>query len=120
MALREGGGLTWLQYELALPLAIIFTMIFLLPFFRKLELVSVYGYLERRFGLSARLVVSGIFLLSRALMTGVGVYSIAIVLHVCLKRPIWEPILLIGIVTVIYDTMGGMKAVVFSDRQNSA
>ncbi len=115
VALKKGGRLTWLQYELALPLAIIFTMIFLLPFFRKLELVSVYGYLERRFGLSARLVVSGTFLLSRGLGSGVGIYASAIVLRVCLGIPVWATVLLIGVVTVIYDTMGGMKAVVFSD-----
>ncbi len=115
VALKPGGGLTWLQYELALPLAIIFTMVVLLPFFRKLELVSVYGYLERRFGLPARLVISAVFLLSRALGTGVGVYLSAVVLHVCLGIPVWATILLIGVVTVIYDAIGGMKAVVFSD-----
>ena len=52
VALKEGGGLTWLQYELAVPLAIIFVMAFLIPFFRKLELVSIYEYLEWRFGSS--------------------------------------------------------------------
>ena len=49
VALRPGGGLTWLQYELALPLAILLVMALLLPFFRRLELVSVYEYLEHRF-----------------------------------------------------------------------
>ncbi len=33
------GGLLWLQYELAVPLAMIATMAFLLPFFRKQRLV---------------------------------------------------------------------------------
>ena len=36
VALKEGGGLTLLQYELAVPLAIILVMVFLIPFFRKL------------------------------------------------------------------------------------
>ena len=115
VALKPGGGLTWLQYELALPLAIAFTMLVLLPFFRKLELVTVYEYLERRFDRRARLVISGIFLAGRGLGTGVGVYASAIVLSVCLGMPVWATILLIGIVTVVYDTLGGMKAVVYSD-----
>jgi len=38
------GGLLWLQYELAVPLAMIGTMVFLLPFFRKNNLVSVYEF----------------------------------------------------------------------------
>ena len=42
VALKEGGGLTWLQYELAVPLAIILVMAFLIPFFRKLKLVSYF------------------------------------------------------------------------------
>jgi SSS family solute:Na+ symporter len=115
VALKEGGGLTWLQYELAVPLAIILVMVFLIPFFRRLKLVSVYEYLEWRFGPSVRYLVSGVFLVSRGLATGVGVYASAIVLAVCLGIPLWSTILLIGVVTVIYDTIGGITAVVYSD-----
>jgi len=50
VALKEGGGLNWLQYELAVPLAMVAVMVLLIPFFRRLELVSVYEYLEYRFG----------------------------------------------------------------------
>ena len=115
VALKQGGGLTWLQYELAVPLAIILVMAFLIPFFRKLQLVSVYEYLEWRFGSSVRILVSGVFLISRGLATGVGVYASAIVLSVCLGIPLWATILIIGVVTVIYDTIGGITAVVYSD-----
>ena len=115
VALKDGGGLTWLQYELAVPLAIILVMAFLIPFFRKLKLVSVYEYLEWRFGSSVRYLVSGVFLISRGLATGVGVYASAIVLSVCLGIPLWSTILIIGVVTVIYDTIGGITAVVYSD-----
>ena len=112
VALKEGGGLTWLQYELAVPLAIILVMVFLIPFFRKLKLVSVYEYLEWRFSSSVRYLVSGIFLISRGLATGVGVYASGIVLSVCLGIPLWLTILIIGVVTVIYDTIGGITDVV--------
>jgi len=115
VALTEGGGLTWLQYELAVPLAMIFVMVVLLPFFRKLELVSVYEYLELRFGRPTRLFLSAIFLISRALATGMGIYAAALVLTVCLGIPEWSTILIIGVVTIIYDTIGGMAAVVYSD-----
>jgi SSS family solute:Na+ symporter len=72
VALKPGGGLTWLQYELAVPLAMIMVIVFLIPFFRKLKLISVYGYLENRFNPSVRNLVSMIFLISRGLGTGVG------------------------------------------------
>ena len=115
VALREGGGLSWLQYELAVPIAMLLVMVFLLPLFRKLELVSVYEYLEMRFSRGVRLMMSGVFLVSRGLATGFGVFGMAIVLQVCLDIPLWATILIIGVVTVIYDTIGGMKAVVYSD-----
>jgi SSS family solute:Na+ symporter len=115
VALTVGGGLTWLQYELAVPLAMIFVMVFLIPFFRDLKLISVYEYLEMRFDRRVRLVMSGVFLLSRGLGTGIGVYASGVVLSVCLDIPIWVCIILIGVVTIIYDTLGGMAAVVWSD-----
>lgn len=115
VALREGGGMTWLQYELAVPLAMIVVMAVLIPLFRELQLVSVYEYLERRFDRSVRLFVSGVFLISRGLATGVALYAAGIVVAACLGWPVWATVLLVGVVTVIYDVIGGMSAVVYSD-----
>jgi SSS family solute:Na+ symporter len=115
VALKPGGGLTWLQYELAVPLAMILVAAVLLPFLRSLRLISVYAYLELRFGGGIRNLVSIVFLLSRALGTGVGLYASAVVLNVALGTPLWLTILIMGAVTVVYDTIGGIKAVVYSD-----
>jgi len=115
VALKPGGGLTWLQYELAVPLAMVAVSLLLLPFFRRLELISVYRYLELRFGRPVRTLVSVVFLLSRGLGTGVGLYASAIILTVIFKIPLSGTILLMAVVTVVYDTIGGMKAVVYSD-----
>ena len=115
VALRPGGGLNWLQYEVALPLAMIAVMIVLVPFFRRLEVVTVYEYLERRFGRPTRLLLSGVFLLSRGLATAVAIYGAGIVLAVTLGLEVWLTILLIAGVTVIYDTLGGIEAVIYSD-----
>jgi len=115
VALRKGGGLRWLQYELAVPLAMIFIMVFFIPFFRQLKLVSVYKYLEDRFSPATRYFLSGVFLLSRGIGTAFGLYAAAIVLSVCFNLHMVVTIFIIGIVTLIYDTIGGMKAVVYSD-----
>ncbi len=115
VALKPGGGLTWLQYELAVPLSMIVVMVVLIPLFRKLELVSVYEYLEMRFGPSIRYLVSGVFLISRGVAAGVVVYATAIVLSACLEIELWQTILIIGVVTIVYDVIGGMPAVVYSD-----
>jgi len=109
------GGLLWLQYELAVPLAMIGVMAFLLPFFRKLNLISVYEYIGMRFGPGTRTMLSTLFQFLRAFSTGVTVYGISIVLQKLVGIPFWTAVLLLGLVTVIYDFFGGMKAVVYSD-----
>lgn len=115
VALKQNGGLSWLQYELAVPLATIVIMVFLIPFFRQLQLVSIYEYLERRFSAGVRLTVSLVFLVSRGLGTGIALYAAAIVLSVCSGLPLYATILLLGVATIIYDAAGGIRAVVYSD-----
>jgi len=115
VGLKAGGGLKMLQGEFAMPLAMIIVMVFLLPFFRKLKLITVYEYLEMRFSRSVRFLMSAVFLISRGLGTACGVYAAALVLSYCLGVDIFLMIILISVVTVIYDTIGGMKAVVASD-----
>lgn len=115
VALKPGGGLTWLGFEFAIPAAMIFVMIFILPVIHRARVVSVYEYLERRFDASTRSIVSLIFQISRALATGVAIYAIGIVLSAILKVPLFPTIIIIGAVTILYDVWGGIRAVVYSD-----
>lgn len=115
VAFASGGGLIWLQYELAVPLAMLAIMIFLLPMFRGLNLISVYEYLERRFDLATRLTLSGLFQLVRAFATAVTVYSIALVIELISGLSFFWSVVLLGAVTLIYDVLGGVRAVIYSD-----
>ncbi len=115
VALREGGGLTWLQYELAVPLAMLFLLGWVVPYLRDRQLVSVFEFPERRFGLATGRTLAAVFLISRGLATGIAVYAAALVVSPMLGWSLTASILLIGVVAVIYDTLGGMKAVVASD-----
>lgn len=108
-------GLLWLQYEFAVPIAMVLIMIFLLPFYRKLNLISIYEYLERRFDVRTRTLLSLMFQILRAVGTGVTVYGIAMVLQKIVGLPFVWAVLLLGVVTIIYDMLGGMEAVVLSD-----
>ena len=115
VALVPGGGLTWLQYELMLPLAMVVVMVVLVPVLRGLGVISVYEYLERRFDRRTRLLLSAVFLLSRGLATGVALYAAALVVQVSTGLPLHWAIVLTGGITVVYDTLGGMRAVVWTD-----
>ena len=115
VAFATGGGILWLQYELAVPFAMIFLIAVLFPVFRSLNLISIYSFLEKRFGPGTRLTLSITFQFLRAFSTGVTVYGISLVLKVCLGIPFWVAVILLGGITIIYDTLGGMKAVIWSD-----
>jgi len=115
VALKPNGGLTWLGYEFAVPISLVFVMIFIIPVIHRSNVVSVYEYLEIRFDSSTRSIVSVIFQISRALATGVGIYAIGIVLSAIWELPLVPTILTIGIITIIYDVIGGIKAVIYSD-----
>lgn len=115
VGLKKGGGMIWLTYEFAVPLAMIFLMVVLVPTFYKSGIVSVYEFLEKRFGPSTRVLLSIVFQISRAFGTGVMIYTVAIILESVMEIPMWQSIVLIGIVTMIYSYQGGMKAVVYGD-----
>jgi len=115
VGLRQGGGMQWLTYEFAVPLAMIFLMVVLIPVLYKSGIVSIYEYLENRFDTSTRLILSVVFQFSRAFATGIMVYTIAIILQAVLEIAFWQTILIIGIITLIYSYQGGMKAVVWGD-----
>ncbi|WP_231757473.1 sodium:solute symporter [Microbulbifer elongatus] len=115
VAFTAGGGLLWLQYELAVPLAMIVLILFVMPLFRHLKLVSVYAYLEQRFDLPTRLTLSGLFLFVRAFATAVTVYSIALVIDLITGLGFTASVLLLGAFTVLYDVLGGIRGVIYSD-----
>ncbi|MEM6685883.1 MAG: sodium transporter, partial [Bacteroidota bacterium] len=93
----------------------IFIMIVIVPPLFRSGVVSIYEFVERRFSSSTRLILSIVFQISRALGTGVMVYTIAIILQAVLNIDFAYTILIISVITIIYSWQGGMKAVVWGD-----
>ncbi len=115
VGLKLGGGMKWLTFEFAVPLAMIFIMVVIIPPLFRSGVVSIYEFVEKRFSPSTRLVLSVVFQISRALATGVMVYTIAIILQAVLDIDFGYTILIISIITIVYSWQGGMKAVVWGD-----
>jgi len=115
VGMRVGGGLQWLSYEFAVPLAMIFLGTFLIPALYKSGVVSIYEFLENRFSRSTRLLLSLVFQISRAFATSVMIYAVALILTSVMGIPFWQTVIAIGVITVIYSYQGGMKAVVYGD-----
>ena len=115
VALREGGGLRWLQYELAVPLAMLVLIVLFLPALRSVPGSSIYAFVEQRFGRPTRQALAGSFLLSRGLSLGVILYASALVVTTAIGWPILWSILAIGIFSVAYTSLGGLVADIWSD-----
>ena len=109
-----GGGMLWLQYEVAVPLAMLALMLLFGPI-RSSGHVSVYAFLEERLGREARLVASLVFQIFRGVATGVTVYGVATVLTLLMDLSYPAAVAVLMIVTIAYDVLGGMRAVVISD-----
>ena len=115
VGIKLAGGMKWLTFEFAVPLAMIFIMLFIIPPLFRSGVVSIYEFVERRFSVSTRLILSVVFQISRALGTGVMVYTIAIILQAILDIDYIYTVLIISVITIIYSWQGGMKAVVWGD-----
>ena len=115
VGLREGGGMLWLGFEFGVPLAMLVLMTTVIPALYRSGVVSIYEFLEKRFGVSTRVLLSTVFQISRAFATGIMVYILAIILESVLRISYFQTIVIIGAVTIIYSSQGGMKAVVWGD-----
>jgi len=109
-----GGGMLWLQYELAVPLAML-ALVFLLVPMRRSGYISVYQFLEDRLGGTARLVASTSFQIFRGIATGVTVYGVALVVTLLVDVTYTQAVIILMGATIAYDVLGGMRAVVISD-----
>ena len=113
--LKTSPHLVWLSYEFAVPLAMLLLMVYVLPALYRSGVVSIYDFLESRFGLSTRLLISLVFMVSRAFGTSIAIYATALILNTAMGIDFYLAIAVIGVITLIYSFQGGMKAVVYSD-----
>ena len=108
-------GLSALAIHLNYPIVIFIVITFFLPFFFNSGVASIYEYQERRFGPTARSVMSGIFLVSQALSTAAILYATALVLKFMTGMPVAAAIVIISVIALVYTVMGGMLAVIWTD-----
>lgn len=94
-------------------------ILYFLPFFRKIDATSAYEYLEKRFNRTARLFASASFVLFQIGRMAVVMYLPALALAAITPLTEHQCILLMGVLSIIYCTMGGLQAVVWTDTMQS-
>ena len=104
-------GMRFVQFYLGLPIAMIILSITAVPIYSKLNVYTAYEYLEKRFDLKNRVLGSVLFLSQRGLAAGFTIYAPALILSVILGWELNITIILIGIMVIIYTSIGGTNAV---------
>jgi len=119
-AIAYGGSLTFFQLTLGYLVGRLLVSMYLLPRYFEGRLETAYGFLGKRYGDGMRATASVTFLITRLLADGVRLFATAIPLKVVaemagLSFSYMEIILVIGLITVAYTLIGGIKAVVWMD-----
>ncbi len=114
------GTLTFLQIAFGYLLGRIVVSLILLPRYFAGNLTTAYAFLGDRYGDGLRATASVTFLVTRLLADGVRLFATAIPIKVIADTagvPVtyFEIILVLGLVTIVYTLIGGIKAVVWMD-----
>ena len=104
-----------LPFFILLPVSLLFVARFVVPLYRKRIRMSVYEYLQRRFGYPARAYGGAAFVLSRIVDVAGTLYFLAIAVAYLTGMSTWWVILVIGILTILYTLVGGIAAVAWTD-----
>ncbi|XP_053191878.1 solute carrier family 5 member 6 [Scomber japonicus] len=86
-----------------------------IPVFYRLRLSSAYEYLELRFNKAVRICGTLTFIFQTVIYMGVCVYTPAFALNAVTGFELWGAVLATGLVCTLYTTMGGLKAVIWTD-----
>ncbi|KAL6257274.1 hypothetical protein P5V15_012201 [Pogonomyrmex californicus] len=100
-----------ISYGVATP----FAAYFYLPVFFRLDNMSAFEYLQKRFGTTTRLIASFAFLLQLLLYTGVVLYAPALALEATTNISRTASVIGLGLICTFYSTIGGIKAVLITD-----
>lgn len=127
----EGYGLrnfTYGQLAIGTVMARVIVAYLFIQRFYELRVISIYEFLETRFGRSTKLASAAVFLVTRALAAGSRMFVPAILLvcaweliknvHPNQSQTLWLYVGAVGflvLITAVYTTFGGIKAVVWTD-----
>src|SRR5688572_11603389 len=108
-------GMRFIQFYFGLPLAMVILGVTLVPFLHGAKVYTAYEYLERRFNAPTRSLTAFLFLLSRGMSCGTIIAAPAVVFSAIFGWDMLWCVALIGVPTVIYTMIGGVRAVAWVD-----
>ncbi|CAF1498513.1 unnamed protein product, partial [Rotaria sordida] len=86
-----------------------------MPKFREMKFTSAYEYLEKRFDRTVRICVSLSFSSMMLIYMAIVLYAPALALSQTTGLNIWLSVVSIGVICTFYSSVGGMKAIIWTD-----
>ncbi len=111
----EYGMLATHAYWIAAVPAMLFLGLFMMPFYYISKTHSVPGYLKLRFDESSRALSGICFAFMTVLMSGVNMYSMALVMNIVLGWNMSFSIWVSAITVAIYVALGGLRSAIFNE-----
>ena len=108
-------NLHFLQLAIGYFIGRLLVSILFIPAYYAGDLETAYDFIGKRFGMPLRKFTSSVFIVTRVLASGVRLFATAIPVHLITGLDYVPCILLIGVFTLIYTYLGGLKAVVAMD-----
>ncbi|XP_041863103.1 sodium/iodide cotransporter isoform X2 [Melanotaenia boesemani] len=108
-------GFKFLYMCLGQSINSLLTAYLFMPVFFRLGITSTNQYLKMRFGRGMQLLGSIQFVLATLLYTGIVIYAPALILNQATGLNMWVSLFSTGIICTLYTTLGGMKAVIWTD-----
>ena len=113
------GAWTYMPLVFGYVLGYAVIALLLLPLYYRLNLTSIYTYLEQRFGVRSEKTGALFFILSRLLGSALRMYLVVFVLYEFVFRawgiPFWVPAVVFIAIILLYTFRGGIKTVVWTD-----
>ncbi len=119
-AVAYAGTMTFIQLTIGYLLGRVAVSLFMLPRYVSGEFVTAYAFLGQRFGRRTQAVASSTFLVTRLLADGVRLFATAIPIKLIADASgfsvsYFSIIAVIGLLTIVYTIIGGIKAVIWID-----
>jgi len=112
-------GFTYMQMVIGFTIGQLIIAYVLVPTFYRLKVVSLYEYLDGRFGLTTHRTGAAFFLLSKTVLSALKLYVVCIVLQQLVCTPLGIPfggnVLLTVLFVWGYTRRGGVRSVVWTD-----
>ena len=112
-------GWTYLQFVMGNMVGYAVIAFVLIPLFYKLNLISIYGYLQSRFGIRSYRTGASFFIVSQTIGASFRLFLAAVVLQIAFfdafEIPFWTTVLITLLLIWLYTFKAGIKTIVWTD-----